>query len=175
MKNVVKSKKFGKFWLSCALFCSQLTCGMATKNQESQDNVKIDGKTLREYLNGGFLSRKKVREDLKKLDIDSAKALKAEVNSLPPSKRKNIFYEEMDMFASLDEVLQEVENWGDKDKGADRYENLFREDASPSIEDYDVFNVICWLDAMKWMEGCEKIEELKKRCQDLKGALAKFL
>ena len=175
MKNVVKSKKFGKFWLSCALFCSQLTCGMATENQESQDNVKIDGKTLEAYLNDEGFNRGKVREDLKRLDIGSAKALKAEVGSFLPSKRKNIFYEDMDMFASLDEVLKEVENWGDKDKGADRYENLFREDASPSIEDCDVYNVICWLDAMEWMDDCEKIEELKKRCQDLNGALAKFL
>ena len=150
---------------------------MATENQKSLENVKIDGKTLEEYLDGGLLCREKIREDLKQLSINSAQELKKEVFDFFPSESKTVFFDEIDMFASLGKAVKEVENWG-KETG-DGYKMLFEEGGALPTKACNVYNVICWLDAMKWMQDWNPENnsdlKLKERCKELQKKLRKIL
>ena len=173
MKSVIKSREF---WLSCALFCSQLTCGMATENQESQDNVTIGGRTVREYLNDKGFCRAEVRKDLEKLELGSILNLRNTVSKLSPSsERKIILYEEVDMFATLEDIIGEVNEWKESSKRG--YEELFDEGGFMSNKDWEVHSKICWLNEMRWMEGWKdetaEGKRLKRECQSLKGELKK--
>ena len=172
MSSVVR--KTGKFLLSCAFFCSQLACGIPSGDQKNQDVVKIGGKTLGEYLKDDVFSRRKIRNDLKQLDIDSAQKLRDEVVKFSPGERKNVFYEEIDMFASLEDVVDTVSTWSpDNPKG---YEELFDEQKFPSVEGREVRNKICWLASMDWMEGFQiDRADLRNKCQELKNKLKDLL
>ena len=172
MSSVVR--KTGKFLLSCAFFCSQLACGIPSGDQKNQDVVKIGGKTLGEYLKDDVFSRRKIRNDLKQLDIDSAQKLRDEVVKFSPGERKNVFYEEIDKFASLGDVVKEVNNWGSG--SIEAYRKLFDEQEFPSVEGREICNKLYWLAEVNWVQDCEGIEiRLKERCRNLLERLKDFL
>ena len=78
------------------------------------------------------------------------------------------------MFASSEDVVKEVNNWGSG--SIEEYRKLFDEQEFPSVEGREVRNKICWLAEMNWMQNCEGIEiRLKERCRNLQERLKDFL
>ena len=141
---------------------------MATENQNQNSLKDIAAaaeeeklKKLENYLNDKGFNRGKVRKDLKRLDIESAQKLREKFALFFPSKGKYVFYEEVDKFASLDEIVQRVEDWGHKNGG--NYERLFKGRSGFSVEDWEIREKICWLSVMEWLQNCQRIgNDLKK-------------